>query len=153
MVIVEYSSNWASEIANIFYQSVHAIDNSIYTVEQKNVWAPLPIDYEKWTKRLELKRPFLLLMNNQVAGFIELESNGHIDCLYVSPKFQRRGVASKLLHHVITLAKNSSINYLYVEASVVSKPLFEKFGFVIEKENKVVRKNIVLINFSMRLTL
>ena len=91
MVIVEYSSNWASEIANIFYQSVHAIDNSIYTVEQKNVWAPLPIDYEKWTKRLELKRPFLLLMNNQVAGFIELESNGHIDCLYVSPKFQRRG--------------------------------------------------------------
>jgi putative acetyltransferase len=47
--------------------------------------------------------------------------------------------------------KNSGIEHLYVEASIVAKPLFEKFGFVIENENKVIRNKTVLINYSMRM--
>ena len=91
MEIVEYSSNRAEEIANLFYSSVHAIDSSIYSEAQKDVWAPTPIDYGRWN---------LLLNNDQVAGFIELESDGHIDCAYVSPEFQKQGVATALLKHI-----------------------------------------------------
>lgn len=149
--IIEYSSGWAKETTDIFYQSVHSIDSSIYSEEQKKAWAPLPIDYGKWQKRLELKKPTLLLINEQIAGFIELEPNGHIDCTYVSPYFQKIGVASTLLEYVIKLAKNSGIDHLYVEASIIAKPLFEKFGFVIENENKVIRKKVLLVNYSMRL--
>ena len=146
-----YSSAWAKETTDVFYQSVHSIDSSIYSVEQKNAWAPLPIDYDKWQKRLVLKKPTLLLINEQIAGFIELESNGHIDCTYVSPNFQKIGVASTLLEYVIKLARHSGIDHLYVEASIVAKPLFEKFGFVTENENKVIRKKVVLVNYSMHL--
>jgi putative acetyltransferase len=149
MKITEYSSNRAKEIADLFYMSVHAIDSLIYSEEQKNAWAPSPIDYVAWGKRLELKRPYLLLIDDQVAGFIELEPDGHIDCAYVSPLFQRKGVATALLNHVVCIAKKLDLEQLYVEASIIAKPLFEKFGFLMQHENKVVRNNIVLVNFTM----
>lgn len=149
MKIIEYSSNRAKEIADLFYMSVHAIDSSVYSEEQKNAWAPSPIDFAAWEKRLKHKKPYLLLIDDQVSGFIELESDGHIDCAYVSPMFQRQGVATALLTYVIEVAQKLGIEQLYVEASIVAKPLFEKFGFLTQHENKVVRNDIVLINYTM----
>jgi len=149
MKIIEYSSNRANEIADLFYMAVHDIDALIYSEEQKNAWAPSPIDYGAWRKRLELKKPYLLLIDDQVAGFIELEGDGHIDCAYVSPVFQRKGVATALLKHIIDIAENLDIKRLYVEASVIAKPLFKNFGFLLLHENKVVRNNIVLVNYTM----
>jgi len=151
MQIIEYSSNRAEEIADVFYQAVHSIDSSIYSEKQKHAWAPLPVDYGKWKKRLDQKRPYLLLINDQIAGFIELELDGHIDCLYVSPKYQRKGLASTLLKHAISSAIKLGLHQIYVEASIVAKPFFEKFGFLVENENKVIRNNNVLINYSMRM--
>lgn len=153
MEIIEYSSNRAKEVTDLFFMAVHSIDNSIYSEEQKCVWAPSPIDYMSWRKRLELKRPYLLLINEQLAGFIELESDGHIDCAYVSPVFQRKGVATALLKYVLDKAKSLELKLLYVEASIVAKPLFEKFGFVVDKENRIVRNDIVLKNYSMHVKL
>ncbi len=51
MDIQTYSEKWAQEITDVFYQSVHAIDPSVYTPEQKEVWAPSPLDYEHWFKQ------------------------------------------------------------------------------------------------------
>jgi len=153
MEIIEYSSNYAKDVADLFYCSVHAIDSSAYSAEQKNAWAPFPIDYVAWDRRFELKRPNLLLINEQLAGFIEFESDGHIDCAYVSPKYQRNGVATSLLNYVIGRANKLELKSLYVEASIVAKPLFEKLGFVVKKENRIIRNEIVLCNYSMYLEL
>lgn len=150
MQVVEYSSNSAKAITDLFYGSVHAIDSSVYSNEQKKAWAPMPIDYDKWARRLEKKKPYLVIINQEIAGFIELESDGHIDCAYVSPKYQRTGVATKLLDHVISIAKYWGLKQLYVEASIVAKPFFEKSGFLVEHKNKVIRDNIVLVNYAMR---
>jgi putative acetyltransferase len=153
MEIIEYLSCKATEITDLFYESVHAIDSSIYSNEQKRAWARKPVDYEAWEKRLGHKKPYLCMINNEVAGFIELESDGHIDCAYVSPKFQRQGVATALLNHLFLVAKDLGIKQLYVEASIVAKPLFEKKGFLVENENSVIRHNTVLINYSMRVAI
>lgn len=153
MNIVEYSNSYSKEVTDVFYQSVHAIDNTIYTLEQKSVWAPYPIDYQKWQTRLILKSPYLLLINERIAGFIELEDDGHIDCMYVLPTFQRKNVGSELLKYVINKAKARSIKQLYVEASLIAKPLFERFGFVSKQKNNVSINNIVLENYTMTLTL
>ena len=106
MDVVEYSSKRSKEITDLFYDSVYAIDSSIYTDEQKSVWAPEPIDYGKWEERLTNKRPYMIFIKGEIAGFIELESDGHIDCAYVSPQYQRMGVATNLLNHVMFVARN-----------------------------------------------
>lgn len=149
MHIIEYSSDRAKEVTDLFYDAVYAIDDCVYSKQQKQTWAEIPIDYEYWNTRLAAKKPSLLIINGDVAGFIELESDGHIDCAYVLPRFQRQGVATALLIHILVLAKKQGLNYLYVEASIDAKAFFETLCFVVEKENKMIRNGIILINYSM----
>ena len=61
MEIQHYTQDRAVEIADLFHQSVHAIDSSVYTPEQKEVWAPTPPDYAFWEQRLNNKKPYLAL--------------------------------------------------------------------------------------------
>ena len=139
----------SNEIADLFHQSVHSIDTSIYTPEQLNVWASTPPDYLLWSTRLATKKPWLAMINNRVAGFIELDTDGHIDCLYTHPHFQELGVAGALYEHLLTTAKSRGFRRLYVEASIVAKPFFERRGFTKVAENNVQRKGVKLINFTM----
>ncbi len=133
----------------MFYQSVHAIDPSIYTPKQKEAWAPTPVSYERWFERLSTKKPFVAIIKNQVVGFIELDADGHIDCAYTHPDFQRTGVASSLYEYLLLEAEKAGIKRLYVEASLVARPFFEHRGFAIVRKNEVQRNGVSLINFSM----
>lgn len=147
--IQNFSEQWAKEIADLFYASVHAIDESIYTHEQKSAWAPAPIDYAFWAARLKTKQPFVALVEKRVAGFIELDADGHIDCTYTHPDFQGMGVASKLYEHLLAEAISRNIKRLYVEASIIAKPFFEHRGFSVFRKNEVQRNGVSLVNFSM----
>ncbi|SJN55341.1 putative N-acetyltransferase YafP [Vibrio ruber DSM 16370] len=153
MNIQTYSPEWAREIADLFYQSVHAIDPAIYTPEQKAAWAPAPVNYALWSERLSIKKPFVAIIDNHVAGFIELDSDGHIDCTYTHPNFQGIGVASSLYEHLLSQAKEAGMTRLYVEASLIAKPFFERRGFTVVKQNEVQRNGESLINFSMEMYL
>lgn len=149
MDIQAYSEERAREIADLFYQSVHAIDPSTYTAEQKEAWAPTPVDYERWSERLDTKKPFIAIIGSRVAGFIELDADGHIDCTYTHPDYQGTGVASSLYEHLLAEARRRNIKRLYVEASLIAKPFFENRGFSVVKKNEVQRNGVSLINFSM----
>lgn len=149
MEIQPYTSDRSVEIADLFHQSVHAIDPSVYTAKQKEAWAPTPPDYEHWLQRLSKKRPFMAIMNRRVVGFIELDADGHIDCTYTHPDFQEQGVASALYEHLEKEARARKIERVYVEASFIAKPFFEHRGFSVIKQNKVERKGVTLVNFTM----
>ncbi|OGT73785.1 MAG: histone acetyltransferase [Gammaproteobacteria bacterium RIFCSPLOWO2_02_FULL_57_10] len=149
MRIEPYSSSRAMEIADLFHAAVHAIDSSIYTPEQKEAWAPTPPDYAHWAGRLDTKRPFMAIIGDRVAGFMELDSDGHIDCTYTHPDFQARGVASALYAHLLEEALRRNMTRLYVEASFVARPFFERRGFVMLNQNEVRRHGVTLTNFSM----
>ncbi len=149
MDIKSYAAEWAIEIADLFHQSVHAIDPSVYTPEQKEAWAATPPDYAKWSLRLDEKRPFVAIVDGCVAGFIELDADGHIDCTYTHPNFQGMGVASALYERLLLEARLNNIERLYVEASFIAKPFFEHRGFTVIKENTLQRNGVTLINVTM----
>jgi putative acetyltransferase len=149
MDIQTYSPDNAREIADLFHKSVHAIAPSLYSSEQKEVWAPALVDYEGWAERLNVKNPFVAFIEGRVAGFIELDADGHIDCIYTHPDFQGRGVAAALYERLLAEARVKNIKRLYVEASLVAKPFFEHRGFSMVKKNEVQRNGITLVNFSM----
>ncbi|MCH1917921.1 GNAT family N-acetyltransferase [Shewanella sp. A3A] len=114
---VDANQAYATAVAELFYAAVHNIDDALYSPAQRHAWAPYPIDYAKWLQRLTFKRPWLALSEGQVVGFIELDDDGHIDCMYTAPNYQRCGIASALYavleQHAIALA----LPRLYVEAS------------------------------------
>ncbi len=148
MNIEAYSSDYATEITDLFYQSVHSIDTRIYTEAQKQAWAPLPINYELWAKRLKKSKPYVTRLDGKVAGFIELEHNGHINCCYTHPSYQRKGIATCLYKHLEAEATDRGIKRLYVEASKLAKPFFEQQGFKCIQKNKIYKNGVILENFT-----
>lgn len=147
--IINFREEFIIEIVDLFHLAVHSIDPVIYSLEEQEAWAPTPPNYTKWSLRLKKTKPFLAIVDYKLVGFIELDNNGHIDCLYTHPSNQREGVASALFNHLLVHAKNMNLQYLYVEASYLAKEFFEKQGFKVVKQNKVIRNDVILSNFTM----
>lgn len=136
-------------VAEIFTAAVHEIASRVYSPEQCLAWSAREVNYEHWRKRCELKRPFLGIVEGEIAGFLELDPDGHIDCAYVNPKFQRRGVVSGLVEHAVATCFGLNIARVYVEASICARPMFEKAGFETMSEFFVSVRDIRLLNYRM----
>lgn len=149
ITITPYSEEYATQIIDLHHASVHAIDASIYSLKQQEAWAHTPPNYPYWVKRLALKKPFMAVFEGRIVGFIELEADGHIDCAYTHPHYQRCGVMAQLYAHVETIAYEKAMKRLYVEASKLIKPFFEKRGFVTLRRNEIVKNGCMIVNYSM----
>lgn len=151
MNIRPYNESDYMEIAKLFHDSVHAIAPELYSDDEKEAWAPTPPDNVTWKSRLAKKQPYVASKQNVIVGFIELEEDGHIDCLYVHKDHQGLGIGSRLLEYLIQKAHDRNITSLYVEASKVAIPLFEKFGFRYKSTNKITLNGQTLTNYNMTL--
>jgi putative acetyltransferase len=69
--------------------------------------------------------------------------------LFVSPKAQRKGVASRLLEFSSNIFTKSNFQKIEVDASHMALPFFKKKGFKIVRNNLVDINGILLENFSM----
>lgn len=147
--IIPYQESYARKIADLFHTSIHAIDPLIYTYSQQEAWAPTPPDYDMWIHKLARTKPFLATVDETIVGFIELEDDGHIDCAYTHPSYQRQGVMNTLYQYLEKSARQKGLKRLYVEASHLIKPFFEQKGFSLLHQNEVVRNHMILVNYSM----
>jgi putative acetyltransferase len=136
-------------IAEIFPRAIHEIASQAYSPEQCLAWSAREPNYERWKVRCEFKRPFVAVVDDQIAGFLELDTNGHIDCAYISPDFQRRGIMTRLVNHAVETCFAMKIDRVFVEASICARPMFEKTGFTVVRDNVVTVKEVSLINYIM----
>jgi putative acetyltransferase len=150
-VIRHYQSGDHVAIARIFTAAIHEIASAVYTPEQCLAWSDRQPNVEHWKKRCELKRPFVAVEEGELAGFLELDPDGHIDCAYVNPRYQRRGVMTGLVRHAVETCFALKLPRVHVEASICARPLFEKCGFETLRENIVTIKGVELLNFIMEL--
>ncbi|MBJ7536267.1 GNAT family N-acetyltransferase [Marinomonas sp. C1424] len=149
MIIQHFKTSDAKAIADLFHGSVHSISLEIYSKEQLEAWAPTPPDYAMWKTRLEQTKPYVAMIGDVIVGFIELELDGHIDCMYVHKDYQRQGVAKALFTYARDVAIKNGCKTMHVEASILAKTFFEKMGFEVQSKNIVVRNHQELINYSM----
>lgn len=143
MQIVSYKQEYAHQIANLFYDTIHQVCSQDYTKDELNVWAPTPVDYERWARRLERTRPVVALEDQTVLGFGELEKDGHIDCFYIHKDHQRSGIGRDLMNRIEETAKINGCSKLFSEVSITAKPFFLAMGF------SVIRPNLVTIGCQM----
>jgi putative acetyltransferase len=80
-------------LAQLFTDTIRAINITDYSPEQIAAWAPDPPDLEFWRKRLAGLAVFVAEEDSKIIGFATFESNGHLDHLYVHKNFQRQGIA------------------------------------------------------------
>lgn len=140
-------------MAEIFTRAVHETASKVYSSKQCEAWSDRTPNPSHWKKRCARKQPFVFVEEGKVAGFLELDPDGHIDCLYVDPDRQRQGIASRLVEHAVTTCRQRGLANVGVEASICARPLFERHGFEVICEQQVERKGVFLTNFRMQLPL
>lgn len=140
-------------ISAIFCRAVHEIASADYTPAQCAAWSDTKPNPEHWKKRCEQKQPFVSVVNDEIAGFLELDRDGHIDCAYVNPDFQRRGIMTGLVQYALWVASVMKMPRLHVEASIGARCLFERLGFKVLTKQEVVIGDQTLVNYKMELLL
>ena len=144
-----YRPEDAEELTILFQRSVREAAAPYYTAAQRVAWAPDDIDRPAFAARLADKPTWVAQLAGRLAGFIDLEPDGHIDMLYVSADHQRRGVAAVLYRALEMRARGQGLTRLFTEASLAARPFFEAKGFIVIAEQQVERRGQRLTNFRM----
>jgi putative acetyltransferase len=146
MKIRNYTEADVNAVAALFMASVHELAKPHYDTMQRRAWAPEPPDLTGWSTRLAGQHTLLAYAAHDLAGFISYEDNGHIDLLFTSPGFERRGVASLLYAHAEHVLSGVA---LFTEASLTAKPFFLRKGFHVLEEHDVSRNGVTLRRYVM----
>lgn len=138
----------ASLIA-LFRASVRSIGRRDYTEPQVLAWAPDLIEDSQFARRCAAKSTWVAEAEGHIAGFSDIEPDGHVDMLYVHPNMQRRGVTRALLAHIENLARIKGLHRLHTEASVTARPVFEAMGFNVVAPQTVSLRGESMTNYRM----
>lgn len=144
-----YEPTDAANLVSLFRASVRTLTAEDYTSAQRRAWAPDAIDEEKFAKRCANKETWVAEIQQRIAGFSDLEPDGHIDMLFVHPDFRRQGVARALLQHLEIKAQTLGLRRLYTEASITARPTFETRGFRVIVPQLVTVRGESMTNFRM----
>lgn len=145
MYIREYEPADCSEIASLFYQTVHEVNKQDYTSEQINAWATGKVDLAAWNQSFLEHYTLVAVENGRIAGFGDIDETGYLDRLYVHKEHQREGIAAALCSRLEAHVQGNILTH----ASITARPFFQKRGYKVLKEQQVERQNVLLTNFVM----
>jgi putative acetyltransferase len=153
IVIRDYRPEDLNALIDLFRGSVRSVARRDYSEGQVLAWAPDIIDSEDFGLRRAAKPTWVAQINGQIAGFADLEPDGHVDMLYVHVGHQAKGVARVLLSHIENVAMRRSLDRLYTEASITARTAFERSGFQVIAEQTVTVRGEAFVNYRMEKSL
>lgn len=145
MIVREYQSTDCKELAELFYNTVHTVNAKDYTKEQLNAWATGNVGLEQWNKSLQAHYSIVVVDDEIIVGFGDIDKTGYLDRLYVHKDYQGKGIATTICDMLEQAVQGKIVTH----ASITAKPFFEKRGYTVIREQRVVRQGIVLTNFVM----
>ena len=137
------------ELWELFYNTVHAINIYDYNQAQVDSWAPADLDVNIEIKKFRKINPFVVIKNEKIVAYADIQSDGYIDHFYCHHQFQRQGVGRLLFSILKKEAIKNVISQMYSNVSITAKPFFEAMGFLVEKEQIVLVENQEFKNFRM----
>ena len=149
MTLRRYQPDDAPALLALFRDTIRRVNSRDYSAEQIGAWASDDIDPVNWAARFIGRFCVVAEESGQPVGFAELESDGHIDRVYVSADHQGQGIGRQLLAAVVTEARRLGLTQLFVEASITARPFFEAQGFTILSPQVVRCRGVEFVNFRM----
>jgi putative acetyltransferase len=137
------------ELGEVFRRSVREVASRDYRRAQIEAWVLAPGETPAWAERMQNRITFVAEETDRLIGFIQYEPPDHIDMTYVHPERQRMGVASALLAALESEATKRGVKLLNVEASVTSRPFFERHGYVVLTPQIVQARGQDFLNYRM----
>ncbi|AFY93312.1 acetyltransferase, N-acetylglutamate synthase [Chamaesiphon minutus PCC 6605] len=143
----------AEQIAQLFHETVREINVRDYSSKQVKAWAPDNIYFRNWVEVCSSRFTYVADDEGVIAGFGELEPNGHIDCFYCHKNYQRCGVGRQIYQAIEAKAVELSLNRLFVEVSITAKSFFQRMGFSVVQKQEVTCRGESFVNYVMEKSL
>ena len=145
----------ADAMADVYRRSVRALGAQDYAPEQVEAWASRGPDAVRFRQKIMDGRKGWVAVDakGHVCGFVDLESDGHVDFLYVDPDHAGQGVAGRLLTELEQGARSAGLRRLYVEASETARPVFERHGYSVAGRRDFEISGVAIHNYAMERTL
>lgn len=149
MNIRNFKDEDIESVLKLFYDTVHSVNSKDYNNEQLKAWAPKELDRLKWIESLNRNYSIVAEENTQIIGFGDIDSTGYLDRLYVHKNHQGKKVASNLINALENYIFNKGVKSIITDASITTKPFFEKKGYEVIKEQQVELRGQLFTNFKM----
>lgn len=146
LVLREARESDVAEMARIYAASIRELGPEYYSPEGIEAWAA---SAEEAGFPDFILGPYTLVAEDAsgLVGFAGMEETGRIASLFVRPDRARQGVASQLLEAL--LRRPEVPRRLWTQASELSRPLFERFGFTVAETEVVERRGAELVRYVM----
>lgn len=150
MDLRRYQDGDAPALLAVFLSSVREIAARDYRPEQIAAWAPADLDPTAWASHLRALRPWVVTVDGDIAGYADLQPQGHIDHFFVAGAWAQRGVGRLLMHHLHGEAQRQGVRELTADVSKTAEPFFARHGFTVVERRFPERRGVVLENARMR---
>lgn len=148
MELRAYAAEDAEETALVFRAAIGAISPALYSDAQKSAWCAGSNDMRAWNDSLLAHHAIVAVIDGEIVGFGDMDSTGYLDRLFVSPDFQKQGVASAICDAL----EHSTAKPITTHASWAAKAFFEKRGYTVVHPQTAERQGVRLGNFVMELS-
>lgn len=149
-----YRDSDAEQTWRVFHAAVRTTATADYTAEQVTAWSPDEVDLDVWGRRRGQAWTIVAVAEDRVVGFSDLTDDGVLDMLFVHPEFGGLGVARSLVTAVLQEARRRGFARVETHASRTARPAFERFGFLVVKENPDnMTRGVRVPNFDMVMNL
>lgn len=141
-------------LAEIYSGAIRHLGLKHYSPKQVAAWSSFPQDLASFADWITGANTFVAVNKAGLpVGFGGLAMHGRISSLFVAPGYQRQGIASTLLTHLLKTAKSRGFDTVTTEASEFSKPVFAKFGFYVKEIEHTEFKGVKFSRYVMQVNL
>jgi len=149
-----YRDGDAASLCTLFFRSVREIGPAKYDAAQVAAWAHEVPDAAAWGARMRQNTTFVAVgPDDAQVGWIELESDGHVDMLYCAPEAAGRGVAAQLYAAAEAVARRRGLTQLTSAASRFAESFFRRHGWNVDEREAVTRFGVEIQRARMSKTL
>lgn len=145
MIIRKYQPSDCQKLADLFYNTVHAVNAKDYAKEQLDVWASGQVDLAEWNQSFLEHYSLVAVQSEIIVGFGDVAENGYLDRLFVHKDYQGAGVATAICAGLEQACQGK----IFTHASITARGFFAQRGYRLLKEQQVERQGILLTNFIM----
>lgn len=136
-------------LAAVFHRAVRE-GAVLYTEAQRAAWSPRVRAGGDWSLRMRRQSVQLAeTAQDGPVGFMSLELNGYLDCAYILPGFQGRGLFRQMYAPLEAEARAHGARRMTTHASLHARPAFAALGYSTLRPETVEMNGAWLPRFAM----
>lgn len=144
MYLRKYCQADCQEIITLFQETVYKVNSQDYTKAQCDAWTSGCQDLTRWHRTLQKHDSVVVIEDEKIIGFGDIDETGYLDHLYIHHEYQRQKVATLICNYL-----ERHVSKITTHASITARPFFEKRGYQVAYQQQICKAGQWMSNYVM----